>query len=144
MFKGLRPYWWILALIGAALVALALLTPRATGQVAAPQSVYLNLGQMYAVKGDSMLPALQDKDSLILPWGKERKPIVGQIVVYKSVSFAGGIISDIILPHRVVEIGEDREGWWAITKGDNEAEKDWFYVRENNFIGVAWGRLTIW
>lgn len=43
---------------------------------------------------------------------------VGDIVSYKS-EFAEGIII-----HRVVEIGEDDDGWYARFKGDNNANID--------------------
>ncbi len=43
---------------------------------------------------------------------------VGDIVSYKS-EYADGIII-----HRVIEIGSDKEGWYAIMKGDNNSYTD--------------------
>lgn len=48
----------------------------------------------------------------------ESEICVGDIVSYKS-SFADGV-----LIHRVVEIGYDNNGWYAIMKGDNNAYRD--------------------
>jgi hypothetical protein len=43
---------------------------------------------------------------------------LGDIVSYKSSLVSGTII------HRVVKIGQDSEGWYAILKGDNLSQED--------------------
>ena len=43
---------------------------------------------------------------------------IGDIISY------GTNYSDDILIHRVVKIGQDTEGWYAITKGDNNSSSD--------------------
>jgi hypothetical protein len=43
---------------------------------------------------------------------------VGDIVSYQSSSVEGTVI------HRVVELGNDEEGWYAIMKGDNNQFAD--------------------
>src|SRR3989344_3990979 len=51
---------------------------------------------------------------------------IGDIVAYEPLEEP----SEIVL-HRVVEIGEDGNGWYAITKGDNNAFADYGKVRFN-------------
>ena len=48
---------------------------------------------------------------------------VGDIISYENIISAGTII------HRVVEIGQDDKGWFAITKGDNNPSPDPMKVR---------------
>ncbi|RMF55349.1 signal peptidase I [Candidatus Woesearchaeota archaeon] len=43
---------------------------------------------------------------------------VGDIISYRQNGFNKNII------HRIIKIGEDEKGWYAIVKGDNNAEKD--------------------
>lgn len=57
----------------------------------------------------------------------------------------GDIISytyhDQVVIHRIVEIGYDRDGWYAITKGDNNAASDPHKVRFSQIKGVLVGIL---
>ncbi len=46
---------------------------------------------------------------------------VGDIISYST--------SNGIIIHRVIEIGEDEQGWYAITKGDNNPIPDPYKVR---------------
>ena len=43
---------------------------------------------------------------------------VGDIISYKSEQIEGNVI------HRVINIGEDNEGWYATLKGDNLRSPD--------------------
>lgn len=57
----------------------------------------------------------------------------------------GDIISfeqeDKVIIHRVVLIGEDTEGWFAATKGDNNPEPDPYKVRFEQVQGIVVGIL---
>ena len=39
--------------------------------------------------------------------------------------------------HRVVSVGADKHGWYAITKGDSLPERDWCKVRERDLLGIV-------
>lgn len=58
---------------------------------------------------------------------------------------AGDIISyeqgDKVIIHRVVFIGEDSDGWLAITKGDNNEDIDPYKVRFSSVKGIVVGVL---
>lgn len=56
---------------------------------------------------------------------------LGDVIAYKHEK--GTII------HRVVEIGEDEKGWFAIAKGDNNPSSDPWKIRFNNIEGVLIG-----
>ena len=66
----------------------------------------------------------------------ESEICVGDIVSYKS-NYADGIII-----HRVVEIGEDSQGWYATMKGDNNPYQDPGRIRfdqvERVVIGIIY------
>ena len=57
----------------------------------------------------------------------------------------GDIISylhdSLIIIHRVILIGEDEQGWFAITKGDNNQEPDPYKVRFSQIKGLVVGIL---
>ncbi|MEM4358203.1 MAG: signal peptidase I [Candidatus Pacearchaeota archaeon] len=55
---------------------------------------------------------------------------VGDIISYRSVS------GDVII-HRIVKIGDDEKGWYAITKGDNNEYADIEKVRFEQIRGVV-------
>ena len=69
--------------------------------------------------------------------GLEIKPLsttdinVGDIISYK--------LGNDIIVHRVIEIGIDSRGWYAVAKGDNNAEKDPFKIRFNDVHGIVVG-----
>lgn len=53
----------------------------------------------------------------------------------------GDIISywryNLRIIHRIVEIGRDDKGWFAIAQGDNQAESDLEKIRPEQIIGVV-------
>ncbi len=59
----------------------------------------------------------------------------GDIIGFESKAFNTTII------HRIIEIGEDEQGWYAITKGDNNPALDPGKVRFNEIIGVLVGLI---
>ncbi len=54
---------------------------------------------------------------------------VGNIIAYKYY--------DDILVHRVIETGYDTNGWYAVTKGDNNAFPDTRKIRFANVVGMT-------
>ena len=68
---------------------------------------------------NSMDPVIDDGSHAIelIPQSSEQIK-VGDIVSYKSEYADGTII------HRVIEVGEDEEGWYCRMKGDNNAFED--------------------
>ncbi len=68
---------------------------------------------------NSMDPVLDEFSNAIEIYPKTEEDIhVGDIVSYKSQYVKNNII------HRVVEINEDEQGWYAVMKGDNLNETD--------------------
>jgi len=65
----------------------------------------------------------------------ERDVKIGDIISYKSNVFDGIII------HRVVDISEDKDGLYYVTKGDNNAVKDPEKVRFSQIHGLVIGVL---
>ncbi|MBI2144514.1 hypothetical protein HYU17_05200 [Candidatus Woesearchaeota archaeon] len=59
----------------------------------------------------------------------------GDLVAYQS-NEAGGLVV-----HRVIEIGNDEQGWFAVTKGDNAAANDPEKVRFGQIKQVVVGIL---
>ncbi len=82
----------------------------------------------------SMEPLISDKAH-----GIELKPKspaeleVGDVISYKSDFVAGLVI------HRIIKIDFDDNGWYAIVKGDNNAEQDPGKVRFDQINGVLVG-----
>ncbi|MBN2459036.1 signal peptidase I [Candidatus Woesearchaeota archaeon] len=60
---------------------------------------------------------------------------IGDIIGFRSEIFNTTII------HRITEIGEDEEGWYAITKGDNNPAPDPGKVRFGDVVGVLVGLI---
>jgi len=60
---------------------------------------------------------------------------VGDIIGFESKTFNTSII------HRIIEIGEDEQGWYAITKGDNNPVPDPEKVRFEDISGVLVGLI---
>ena len=58
---------------------------------------------------------------------------VGDIISYNTKLSENRII------HRVIEISEDEEGWYAITKGDNLDKPDPFRIRFNDIKRIVVG-----
>jgi len=68
---------------------------------------------------NSMDPVLDAGDYAIQIIPKTSSEIqTGDIISYKS------NLVDATIIHRVVEVGQDKDGWYAITKGDNSNNKD--------------------
>jgi len=72
----------------------------------------------------SMEPVLNENSNAIEVVPKSEDEIkVGDIVSYYST------YANTIIIHRVVKIGHDKEGWYCITKGDNNPRPDPYKVR---------------
>ena len=82
----------------------------------------------------SMEPLLTKNSNSIEMDVDAKDLVVGDVISYKN-SDGRNII------HRIVEIGSDREGWFAITKGDNNGVADSEKVRADSLIGVLVGIL---
>lgn len=54
---------------------------------------------------------------------------VGDIIAYQN--------GDEVIVHRVIEVGYDENGWFAITKGDNNPVNDKTKVRFENVRGIV-------
>ena len=68
----------------------------------------------------------------IIPQSEEQIQ-VGDIISYQPESFSGLIV------HRVIEINEDKDGWYAIVKGDNLSSPDPGRVRFDQVSGILVG-----
>jgi len=105
-------------------------------QVFSDRAVIQKQGLMWAkIKNThSMEPVLNSNSiSLELPPVVPTDVKVGDIISFKQGS--------IVLIHRVIEINQDSEGWYAITKGDNNNEPDSEKVRFEQIQGVVVGIL---
>jgi len=60
---------------------------------------------------------------------------VGDVIGFKSQTFNTSII------HRIIEIGNDENGWYVITKGDNNPAQDPDKVRFEDVEGVLVGLI---
>lgn len=80
----------------------------------------------------SMYPLLQG-DTIVLEKTPENhnELIPGDIIIFES--------KDTRIIHRIIEIGWDEEGWFAITKGDSNPFEDPFKVRFEDVRGVVVG-----
>jgi len=56
---------------------------------------------------------------------------VGDIISYESYKYG------VVIIHRIIKIGKDRYGWYAICKGDNNKVEDAEKVRFNQIRGVV-------
>ena len=82
----------------------------------------------------SMEPTLNKNTvSLELPPASIDDINAGDIISYRR----GGIV----IIHRVIAVGEDAQGWYATTKGDNNQEPDTDPVRFETISGVVVGIL---
>ena len=83
---------------------------------------------------NSMDPLIDENSN-----GIEIKPISEDQII------AGDIISykynNSLIIHRVMEVGQDTKGWYAITKGDNNTFTDQEKVRFNQVEGILIGIL---
>ena len=88
------------------------------------------------INSNSMDPLIDEGTTTIEIKPKNEEEIkIGDIIAYNI----GGI--DYALVHRVVEIGNDEEGIYFITKGDNYFKNDQYKVRFSQVEGVVVGIL---
>lgn len=85
---------------------------------------------------NSMDPVIDDSSEVIEIIPKSEIELkIGDIISYYSKEFNTMII------HRIIDIGEDDEGWYAICKGDNNKVKDPEKIRFWQIRGVVVGIL---
>ena len=65
----------------------------------------------------------------------EKDIAVGDIIHF----FRDKNIRNETIAHRVIRIGQDKEGWYAKTKGDANGVEDSYVVRKEQVIGVLMG-----
>ncbi len=81
---------------------------------------------------NSMDPVLDNGANAIQIVPKSEAEIhVGDIVSYKSEYLDGTVI------HRVIETGYDKQGWYAIMKGDNNSREDPGKIRFNQIKRIT-------
>ncbi|MBN2053261.1 signal peptidase I [Candidatus Woesearchaeota archaeon] len=84
----------------------------------------------------SMYPFINEEVyALEVPPEDASKLNIGDVIGYDSKTFNTTII------HRIIEIGEDEGGWFAITKGDNNPVLDPDKVRFEDVKGVLVGLI---
>jgi uncharacterized protein Veg len=72
----------------------------------------------------SMIPILSSKSNAIqIKPAKETDKHIGDIISFKTNGNKKRII------HRVIGVGLDEQGWFCLTKGDNNKEEDPFKIR---------------
>jgi signal peptidase I len=99
--------------------------------------IYVNKAfTAYFEDSKSMYPFI-NKDVFALEVSPENKTElkVGDIIGYESKTF------NTIIIHRIVEIGEDESGWYAVTKGDNNPASDPGKARFEDIKGVLVGLI---
>jgi signal peptidase I len=103
---------------------------------AVPEHLYLT------VRGDSMVPALTEGDTVKVKLGVDGSSIdVGDIIVYCTIAtMAYNPNPDAMwIGHRVVEKYQRNGKWYFKTKGDNVPEPDPWEVPEHFLLGVVVG-----
>jgi len=76
----------------------------------------------------SMKPVFDENANTVEIVPKSENEIkVGDIISYKH--------NEDIIIHRVISVGEDEQGWFALTKGDNNAVKDNVKIRFPEITG---------
>ncbi len=135
--------WWFILGVAAALIAIlsALaykpLTAQTMAMAPTGQPLYMEIGTVYTVTGQSMVPAIESGDWVVITPGKTA-PRVNSVVVFWD------LLPTNIIVHRVIALGIDDKGWWATTKGDNAPDQDWLYLREVNLLGVVKWRIQVY
>lgn len=80
---------------------------------------------------DSMYPTITKNSHAIgLPINENTKISIGDIIFFKLPDLQQNYV------HRVIEKGNDNEGEFYITKGDNNNKRDAFKIRRNNIAYV--------
>lgn len=83
---------------------------------------------------NSMLPVIDTgANSIEITPESAEQVHVGDIISYKS-KFADGIII-----HRVVEVGQDADGWFCKVKGDSLKQEDPGKIRFSQIVGIVVG-----
>ena len=82
---------------------------------------------------NSMEPAIDDGMYMVMQPVPHTDLIEGDIIWYVSPTYKA--------IHRIIEIGEDDIGWYALTKGDNNGRPDGVKVRPE-YINGTW-RATL-
>ena len=86
------------------------------------------------VDGISMWPTFRDGSEVLIEQVYANDVIeIGDIVVFNY--------EDGYTVHRVTGIGEDQEGWYALTEGDNKCEPVLYHKCRRNEI---WGKVRIY
>ncbi len=76
-------------------------------------------------KTNSMLPFLDENSNAIqIKPRSETELKEGDIISYEYNITENNTKKTITIIHRIIKIGEDKEGWYAITKGDNNKKED--------------------
>ncbi len=108
-----------------------------TGQDAldfSPDKATLHVAQPFGAvltDSDSMRPVM-DEDTMLVQIPPEQREIrPGDIIAFTA------NYSATIIVHRVIAVGKDDEGWFAITKGDNNVKPDPEKVRRDDLIGIT-------
>jgi len=100
-----------------------------------PDRVLINLDNAkisYYADTNSMLPFIDEGANGIEILVDKEDIEVGDILNFE--------VDEKVISHRVIEIGNDKEGWFAITQGDNNFLEDG-KVREDQIISVLVGVL---
>ncbi|MBI1970859.1 hypothetical protein HYS47_03870 [Candidatus Woesearchaeota archaeon] len=104
-----------------------------------PNQVIISLDNAgWAVYDDtnSMDPVLDDgAHGIEITPLSEQQIQVGDIMSYRHPAVSGLVV------HRVIDLGHDKQGWYAKTKGDNTLISDSDKVRFNQVHGVLVGIL---
>ncbi len=74
---------------------------------------------------NSMMPFLDENSNAIQIKPKSEEELqVGDIISYEYNITENGETKTITIIHRIIKIGKDENGWYAITKGDNNKKED--------------------
>ena len=91
---------------------------------------------MVTILSESMAPELKVKDTIIFDRVSIDKVKKDDIIVYY---FPNTIIKTV---HRVVDITTNNNQVAIVTKGDNNLEKDDYYVTKDNYLGIYNHKLS--
>ena len=91
-------------------------------------------------ESSSMLPLYKPGDFVRLVPMRLDEVQPGRVIAYnwcltRFYAALGKHVPPIL--HRVVSVGADKDGWYAITKGDNLPERDVCEVRERDILGIV-------
>ena len=77
---------------------------------------------LLVVKSGSMRPTLEIGDIILIHGVNPYEIKVNDVIVFYHPNFPGN--KNWIIVHRVIEIGEDEQGKYFVTKGDNNLFSD--------------------